>query len=150
MPKPRYKTTNWKQYNKSLINRGSLTFWIDEEAIAEWKQNKQGKRGRPRRFSDLAITTALMVKRVFSMPLRALQGFLDSVFKLANIPLVCPHYTCISRRAKEVEVSFKTKTRGAIQHLAIDATGLKVYGEGELKVKKHGTDGKRRVWRKLH
>ena len=84
------------------------------------------------------------------MPLRALQGFLDSVFKLANIPLVCPHYTCISRRAKEVEVSFKTKTRGAIQHLAIDATGLKVYGEGEWKVKKHGTDGKRRVWRKLH
>ncbi|SKA58167.1 Transposase DDE domain-containing protein, partial [Enterovibrio nigricans DSM 22720] len=46
--------------------------------------------------------------------------------------------------------SFKTKTRGAIQHLAIDATGLKVYGEGEWKVKKHGTDGKRRVWRKLH
>ena len=65
MPKPRYKTTNWKLYNKALINRGSLTFWIDEEAIAEWKQNKQGKRGRPRRFSDLAITTALMVKRVF-------------------------------------------------------------------------------------
>jgi len=91
-----------------------------------------------------------MVKRVFSVPLRALQGFLDSVFKLANIPLVCPHYTCISRRAKEVEVSFKTKTRGVIQHLAIDATGLKVYSEGEWKVKKHGTDGKRRVWRKLH
>lgn len=150
MPKPCYKTTNWKQYNKALINRGSLTFWIDEEAISEWKQSKQNKRGRPRHFSDLAITTALMVKRVFSMPLRALQGFLDSVFKLANIPLVCPHYTCISRRAKEVEVSFKTKTRGVIQHLAIDATGLKVYGEGEWKVKKHGTDGKRRVWRKLH
>lgn len=47
-------------------------------------------------------------------------------------------------------MSFKTKTLGAIQHLAIDATGLKVYGEGEWKVKKHGTDGKRRVWRKLH
>ncbi len=150
MPKPRYKTTNWKQYNKALINRGSLTFWIDEETVTEWKQHKQGKRGRPRRFSDLAITTALMVKRIFSMPLRALQGFLDSVFKLASIPLVCPHYTCISCRAKDVEVSFKTKTRGVIQHLAIDATGLKVYGEGEWKVKKHGTDGRRRVWRKLH
>lgn len=79
------------------------------------------------------------------MPLRALQGFLNSVFKLANIPLVCPYYACISRRAKEVEVSFKTKNRGAIQHLAIDATGLKVYREGEWKVMKHGTDGKRRV-----
>lgn len=73
------------------------------------------------------------------MLLRALQGFLDSVFKFANIPLIGPHYTCISRRAKEVEVSFKNKTRVAIQHLAIDATGLKVYGEGEWKVKKHGT-----------
>lgn len=150
MPKPRYKTTNWKQYNKALINRGSLTFWIDEEAIRQWKQSKQDKRGRPRQFSDLAITTALMVKRVFSMPLRALQGFIDSVFSLANVPIVCPHYSCISRRAKQVEVSFKPKTRGAIQHLAIDATGLKVYGEGEWKVKKHGTDGKHRVWRKLH
>ena len=75
MPKPRYKTTNGKQYNKALINRGSLTFWIDEETIAEWKQNKQGKRGRPRRFSDLAITTALMVKRILSMPLRARKVF---------------------------------------------------------------------------
>ncbi len=84
------------------------------------------------------------------MPLRALQGFIDSVFSLANVPIVCPHYSCISRRAKQVEVSFKPKTRGAIQHLAIDATGLKVYGEVEWKVKKHGIDGKRRVWRKLH
>lgn len=57
MFQPRYKTTNWKLYNKALINRGSLALWIDEEAIAEWKQNKQSKRGRPRRFSDLAITT---------------------------------------------------------------------------------------------
>ncbi|MFO4671679.1 IS5 family transposase [Vibrio cholerae] len=148
--KPRYKTTNWKQYNKALINRGSLTFWIDEEVIRQWKQSKQKKRGRPRFFSDLAITTALMMKRIFSMPLRTLQGFIDSVFLLAHVPLQCPHYTCISRRAKQVEVSFKPQTSGVVRHLAIDATGLKVYGEGEWKVKKHGTDGKRRVWRKLH
>ncbi|HDZ3695600.1 TPA: IS5 family transposase [Vibrio cholerae] len=146
MPKPRYKTTNWKQYNKALINRGSLTFWIDEEAIRKWKQSKQDKRGRPRQFSDLA----LRVKRIFSMPLRALQGFIDSVFSLANVPIVCPHDSCITRRAKQIEVSFKPKTRGAIQHLAIDATGLKVYGEGEWKVKKHATDGKPRVWKTLH
>ena len=67
-------------------------------------QSKQNKRGRPRQFSDLAIATALIVKGVFSMQLRGLQGFLDSVFKQANIPLVCPHYTCISRRAKKVEI----------------------------------------------
>ncbi len=84
------------------------------------------------------------------MPLRAAQGFMDSVFRFVQLPLRCPHYSCISRRAKYVNVSFKTKTKGPIQHLAIDATGLKVYAEGELKVKKHGTDGKRGMWRKLH
>ncbi|MCU7962651.1 transposase, partial [Shewanella sp. SW32] len=56
MSKPRYKTTNWKQYNQALINRGSLTFWIDEDAIAKWKAKvKQPKKGRPQVFSDLAI-----------------------------------------------------------------------------------------------
>ncbi|WP_037428254.1 IS5/IS1182 family transposase, partial [Shewanella sp. POL2] len=115
MSKPRYKTTNWKQYNQALINRGSLTFWIDEDAIAQWKAKaEQPRKGHPHVFSDLTITTALMVKRVFSMPLRALQGFINSVFKLADIPLSCPHYTCISKRVKAVKIAFKTKTRGTI------------------------------------
>lgn len=68
------------------------------------------------------------------MPLRAFQGFLDSMFKTVNIPLVYPHNICISRQAKEVDVSINPKTRGTIRHLAIDATGLKVHGEGESKV----------------
>ncbi|GAK83161.1 mobile element protein [Vibrio ponticus] len=84
------------------------------------------------------------------MPLRASQGFMDSVFLLAHLLLRCPHYSGISRRVKDVNVSFKTKTKGSIQHLAIDATSLKANGEGEWKIKKHGTDGKRKVWRKLH
>lgn len=70
MSKPRYKTNNWKQYNQALTNSGSLTFWIDEQAIREWKQGKQNKHERPRIYSDLAITTVLMVKRMISMPLR--------------------------------------------------------------------------------
>nr|WP_324169919.1 transposase [Vibrio parahaemolyticus] len=77
MPKPLYKTNNWKQYNHALINRGSLTFWIDEEAIIEWKQ---GKRGKTRIFSDLVITTAL----IFSMPLRSSQGLWIPCFDLLN------------------------------------------------------------------
>ncbi|ANB97503.1 hypothetical protein FORC14_1138 [Vibrio parahaemolyticus] len=127
-----------------------MTFWIDEKAIREWEQGKQNKLGTPRIFNDLAITTALMIKRIFSMPLRASQGFMDSVFRLAQLPLRYPHDSCFSRRAKDVDASLRTKAKGPIQYIAIDATGLKVYGEGEWKVKKHGTDGKRRVWRKLH
>jgi len=33
--------------------------------------------------------------------------------------------------------------------MLIDASGLKVYGEGEWKMRVHGKD-KRRTWRKLH
>lgn len=90
------------------------------------EQLKQCKRGRPRLFSDLAITAALMVKRVFTMPLIGLQGFINSIFKLAQLPFSHPHYSWISKRAKTVNFSFKTKTKGTVQHLAIDTTGLKL------------------------
>lgn len=118
MAKPRYKTTNWKYYNQALINHGSLTFGIDEKNVQLWRLIKQRNRGRSRLFSDLAVTTALMVKRVFSMPLRDRQGVILSIFKLTQLPLSCPHYSCISKRAKTDNVAFKTKAKGTIQHLA--------------------------------
>ncbi len=90
-----------------------------------------------------------MLKSVFNLALRALQGFIDSVFHLMGVSLRCPDYISVSKRAKSVNVNIKTSTRGEIVHLVIDSTGLKVLGEGKLKVKKHGAE-KRRVWRKLH
>ncbi len=68
---------------------------------------------------------------------------------MMDVPLRCPDYTSVSKRAKSVNVSFKTPTRGEIAHLVIDTTGLKVFGEGEWKVKKHGKE-RRRIWQKLH
>ncbi|CAI1582088.1 IS5 family transposase [Serratia fonticola] len=150
MAKQKFKITNWTAYNKALINRGSLTFWVDESAIQAWyDEPKASSRGRPQRYSALAISTVLMLKRVFRLTLRAAQGFIDSIFTLMKLPLRCPDYSCVSRRAKSVCTPFKNPTRGEIAHLVIDSTGLKVFGEGEWKVKKHGQE-KRRVWRKLH
>lgn len=97
----------------------------------------------------MAIATVLMMKRVFNLSLRALQGFVDSIFTLIALPLRCPDYSLVSKRAKSVNISIKTPTRGEISHLVIDTTGLKVFGEGEWKVRLHGAD-KRRVWCKLH
>ena len=150
MAKQKFKVTNWRNYNKALINRGSVTFWLDDEAIQAWYEPAtHTSRGRPQRYSDLAITTVLVVKRVFRLTLRAAQGFIDSIFAMMGVPLRCPDYTSVSKRAKSVNVSFKTPTRGEIAHLVIDSTGLKVFGEGEWKVKKHGKE-RRRIWRKLH
>jgi hypothetical protein len=35
-PKDRYRLRNWKEYNAALRRRGSLTLWMDEQAIAGW------------------------------------------------------------------------------------------------------------------
>ncbi|HFQ4941535.1 TPA: IS5 family transposase [Vibrio vulnificus] len=150
MGKAKKKITNWAEYNKALCKRGSVTFWIDDSAINAWQcKTHHGKRGRGFQYSDTAIETALMIKGIFSLPLRALQGFIDSIFKLLDVPLTSPDYTCISKRSKTVQVRYRNKSRGAIRHISIDSTGLKVFGEGEWKVKKHGAE-KRRTWRKLH
>ncbi|WP_423740008.1 transposase, partial [Enterobacter roggenkampii] len=72
--KQKFKITNWPTYNKALINRGSITFWLDDEAIQDWYESTTpSSRGRPQRYSDLAITTVLVIKRVFRLTLRAAQ-----------------------------------------------------------------------------
>ena len=150
MGKSKHKISNWKQYNQALVQRGSLTVWMDEQAIQQWHcQTHHGRRGRGFHYSDSAIETALMLKAVFKLPLRALEGFINSLFKLMKVPLQSPDYSCISKRAKTVEIKYRIPSHGPVAHLVIDATGLKVYGEGEWKIRKHGKE-KRRVWRKLH
>ena len=37
IPKPRYRVTNWPEYDAALRRRGSLTVWFTDEAIAAWR-----------------------------------------------------------------------------------------------------------------
>lgn len=76
MAKQKFRITNRPTYNKALINRGSLTFWLDDQA----ESATPSSRGRPQRYSDLATTTVLMIKRVLRLTQRATQGFIDSIF----------------------------------------------------------------------
>ncbi len=80
------KVQNQSTYNKALINNGSLTFWLDDEAIRRYGHLHT----KPQRYSDLAITTVLVIKRVFRLTLRAAQGFIDSIFALMNVPFALP------------------------------------------------------------
>jgi hypothetical protein len=150
MGKSKHRIPNWPEYNKALANRGSLTFWIDEQAIKQWCCTEHhGGRGLFFQYSDTAIETALMLKGLFNLPLRALEGFINSVFSLMNVPLSSQGYSCISKLAQTVDIKYRNPCCGPIAHLVVDATGLKVYGEGEWKMRKHGKE-KRRTWRKLH
>ena len=146
--KSQYRIRNWHAYNESLVQRGSITLWISEEDIGAWKPDGPRKRGGQFQYSDGAIQCLLMVRSVFHLTLRAAEGFLRSVFHLLEWELPVPDYTTLCKRAKRLAVSLLRKAAGPL-HLVLDSTGLKVFGEGEWKVRQHGYT-KRRTWRKLH
>jgi hypothetical protein len=149
-PKPSYRIRNWSEYDAALKQRGSLTFWIDEAVIDGWiNAQKSGRRGASKHYSDGAIALMATVQSLFNLAGRQTEGFLESLFGLMGIDLPVPDHSTLSRRMGKVEVEMPVvPTTGAI-HVVVDSTGVKVYGEGEWKVRQHGVD-KRRTWRKLH
>lgn len=92
------------------------------------------RRTRPTRRALVLISTALMLKCVSNLALQVLQGFID-FFSAHGVPLCYPDYPSVSRRAKSINVNIKTQTRGEIAHMFIDSSRLKVFAEGEWKVK---------------
>ena len=145
-----YRIKNWSQYNKSLIQRGSINFWFSEDAIKKWHSTDHtGEKGRPPVYSDDAILCTLLIRTVYHMPLRACEGFLHSLVGLLGLSIDVPSYTQICRRAKDLGKALKKLSGRRPHDIVFDSTGLKVYGEGEWKVRQHGVS-KRRTWRKLH
>jgi len=145
-----YKIRNWAKYNEALVNRGDITFWFSDEIIAQWKhENENQGQGRPFTYSDLAIETLLTMREMLRLPYRGTEGFGRWVFQLMKLDLAIPDYTSLCKRAKKLDINISIrKTRGKID-IIVDSTGLKVFGEGEWKVKKHGW-AKHRTWQKLH
>jgi hypothetical protein len=145
-----YRIRNWREYNKALCNRGSITFWFDEQAISSWlNHEKSGRRGKPRTYGDACIQTMLVLKSVYHLPQRATYGLVCSLMQLMEVDLPVPHPTILSRRASSLDLVLPCVKNDEPLHVLVDATGLKVYGEGEWKVRTHGVS-KRRTWRKLH
>ena len=123
--------------------------WIDESTFMSGSEARAVKRGRPQVYSDAMIQAVLTLKHVYHLTLRASQGFVQSLRELAFADLPVPNYTTLSRRAQELQVTLPEMSSGDPIHLVIDSTGVKVFGECEWKVRKHGYS-KRRTWRKVH
>lgn len=147
--KDKYRVVNWSSYNKSLIGRGDITIWISEEVADGWYYDGPDQRGAQFEYSDQSIECLLGIKVVFKLPYRQLQGFTASLMKLMGLDLRIPSYTQICRRAEGLEIDIAAPQTKQPIYIVVDSTGLKVYGEGEWKTRKHGIS-KRRTWRKLH
>lgn len=148
--KQQYRITNWSQYNQALENRGNVTFIIDDEVIQNWYSAAPAQRGAQQIYSDICIEAIMMIKTVFRLPYRQARGFVVGLLKLMDLgKLQVPSFTQVNRRFRVLDIdAFEIPASGSIT-IAIDSTGVKVYGEGEWKCRTHGWS-KRRTWRKLH
>ena len=149
--KTTYRITNWSQYNESLVRRGDVTFWFDEAVIAAWRhENAERKVGRPFVYSNLAVESLLMLRELFRLPYRQTEGLGRTLARLLQADIAIPDFTSLAKRAGKTKVSLPLdKAASGPIDVVVDSTGLKVYGEGEWKVRQHGV-GRRRTWRKLH
>jgi len=147
-PKTLYRVKNWSEYDQALVQRGSITIWVSDDFEKSWQYAGEKQRGSQFEYSAQAITIMLTMKNVFHLPNRATEGFVHSIFTMLGVRLPVPDHTTLSRRGKDLEVVLPKKVCGHLD-IVMDSTGLKIYGEGEWKVRTHGKS-KRRTWRKLH
>jgi hypothetical protein len=150
--KKKYKVRNWKEYNESLVNRGSLEFWIEQGARVEveiiHEDGRKRKRGAQVKYSEEIITFSLTLGAVFHQRLRQTEGFARSVVKMAKLKWKTPDFTTLCRRRKTAPLELPVSSKEEVVAI-LDSTGFKVYGEGEWKVRKHGYS-KHRTWTKVH
>jgi hypothetical protein len=148
IPKQRHQVTNWPEYDAALRQRGSLTVWFTEAAIAAWGAERHTTPGGQPHYSALAITTALTLRTVFRLALRQTEGLIGSIIRLLGLDLAVPDHSTLSRRAETLPV-VRPASSSAPVHLLVDSTGLRLCGPGEWLVEKHGART-RQSWKKLH
>lgn len=146
--KKEYRIKNWASYDCALRQRGSLEFWVEGGIADRWYAPPAHTPGAQPRYTDSAITTTLQLGMVFGQRLRQTEGFVRSIFRLLNLDLAVPDHSTLSRRGATVTVNVPKKKRKEKLVFVVDGSGLKVYGEGEWKVRQHGKS-KRRTWRKI-
>lgn len=149
------KIKNWAEYNKSLVKRGNLSIFISDSLIKNGcitTPKKTNEPGRPQKYSNELIEFMLTIRELFHLPLRQTAGFVSFLFSSMGIISGIPDYTTISKRMPNVKIRYygkahRNNNEGIV--MLIDSSGFKVFGEGEWKVRKHGTN-KRRTWRETH
>ena len=103
--KTKYRVKNWASYDRALVRRGDITIGLSPAAIAAWEPDRAGTRGAQRKYSDLAIESALTLRLLFHLPLRQAEGFLTALFVLMGLDLRVPDHTTLSRRRRHLDLS---------------------------------------------
>ncbi len=146
--KQKFKITNWPTYNKALINRGSITFWLDDEAIQAGMSQQHLLHE-----ADLSAILTLPSRLCWSLNAYsgwpcAAQGFIDSIFLWWTFRYAA-RITAVSAGGQSRLMSVSKRPPGVKSHTGNwfhRAEGLRWR---RVESQKHGRE-RRRIWRKLH
>jgi hypothetical protein len=144
------KIVNWQEYNQSLENRGNFTILLDT-ALLYNQVAQTGRAGHPYEYSNSLILFLAQLRELTQLPLRQTIGAAKAVFTQADLTIPLPKYNTLSRRMRGLQIPTHLDKISFTSPIILlpDSTGLKISGEGEWKVRKHGKD-KRRTWVKVH
>lgn len=150
------KVRNWKDYNTSLKNRGSVIFSFSEEYQDELYFRGAQSKGGVRKYSPKMYELILHIKVLFRLPWRAAIGFTEGLLKkiLPNQKIEVPNFGHASREASKLELKVKqyNLARNGME-IAFDSTGVNVYTTSGWRQSYHGKTGQcrgREQWKKLH
>lgn len=141
---------DWAKYNNMLAERGNIEVWIDKKDAKKWLSDKKnGKKGRQIIYSDDCIKIILTIRKVFHQKLRQVEKFIHNILSMMQLDyLSVPNYSTIGRRSGNLFFQLPKNEKEKVI-LILDSSGLKVFGEGEWKVRRHGFS-KHRTWKKVH
>ncbi|MFT5153434.1 MAG: hypothetical protein ACI841_003435 [Planctomycetota bacterium] len=72
--KTKYRVGIWSDSDRALVEHGNFTIWLSPDAIARWNAKPSRRRGGQRKYSYLAIETALTLRLLLQLPLRQAEG----------------------------------------------------------------------------
>lgn len=143
------KKRDWTEYNKSLVNRGSVELWVKEENWYEKKLKTYKKRGRPNTYSKQAFLSAYALRQLFGLPYRQTEGFINSLFRIKGLDTIkSPSYARLSQKLASYKFNFNKKLE-ANSVILVDSTGISLESGDRWMDYKWGKS-KSSKWLKLH
>ncbi len=104
--KQKYKLSNWSKYNEALKRCGDIEVWLSQEVIDSWfyEDRVYDGTGTPDFYTDLAIITCHEIRKIFRLPLRQCEGFINSLFRIKGLPIHCPSFSDLSKRLVKLNI----------------------------------------------
>ena len=129
-----YRVKNWAEYDRALVQRGSITFWLSDDFEKAWLYTGEKQRGSQFEYSDKAIEIMLTLKEVFHLTNRGVEGFVRSLFQV---------YDALNAHSPDVDILIPPRKNARIwQHGNSKEERLK-RDENLRYIRKHG----RKQWK---